>query len=222
MAGIQDFCVFEDDFLGGGTFSTAGQGVPWAIADTSAAGTPTYAVVTPSAVGEVALTLASTSEVENVCLSFGDKLCFDIDNLQRFETRLKVTGCTTGTTISWGLGSARNDTPASMTALALFTMTGATSTTAVTVETDDNVTDTAPVTSGQTLATAYKKFVIDFTGGTNNVKFYIDGIRVAASTTFLMGGYTGSLQPFFQIQKAANTNVDAITIDYVKLIAKRI
>ena len=222
MAGIQDFAIFEDDFFGAGTYGAAAQGIPWAIADTSAAGTPTYANVTPSALGEVKLTLAATSEVENVCLSFGDTLCFDIDQIQRFETRLKVTGCTSGTTITWGLASARNDTPASMTALALFQMVGATSTTAVTVETDDNVTDTAPVTSGQMLATAYKKFVIDFTGGTANVKFYIDGIRVAAATTFVMSGYTGSLQPFFQIQKAANTNVDAITIDYVKLICKRV
>jgi hypothetical protein len=221
MAGIQDFACFTDDFFGADTFSTAGQGSPWAIADTSSAGTPTYATVSPSATGEVALTLEATSEVQNVCLSFGDKLAFDIDNLLSFECRLKVSGCTTGTTISWGLGSARNDTPASMTALALFQMVGATSTTAVTIETDDNVTDTAPVTSGQTLATTYKKFVIDFTGGKSNVKFYINGVRVGASTTFTMAGYTGSLQPFFQIQKAANTNVDVLTIDYVDVKLRR-
>lgn len=221
MAGIQDYAIFEDDFWGADTFSTAGQGSPWAIADTSAAGTPTYANVTASATGEVALTLAVDTEVENVCLSFGDTLSFDIDNLQAFEARVKVSGCTTGTTISWGLASARNSTPANMTALALFTMTGATSTTAVTVETDDNVTDTAPVTSGQTLATVYKRFVIDFSGGKSNVKFYIDGIRVAASTTFTMAGYTGSFQPFFQIQKTSSANVDSITIDYVRVEMRR-
>lgn len=221
MAGTQDFVCFLDDFFGGGTFSTAGQGVPWAIADTSSAGTPTYAVVSPSATGEVKLTLAATSEIENVCLSFGDVLSFDIDNLQSFECRLKVSGCTSGTTISWGLGSARNDTPASMTNLALFQMVGATSTTAVTIETDDNVVDVAPVTSGQTLATTYKRFVIDFTGGKGNVKFFIDGVRVGSSTLFDMSNATGSLQPFFQIQKAANTNVDSMTIDYVKVECKR-
>lgn len=221
MAGIQDIAVFEDDFWGADTFSTAGQGSPWAIADTSAAGTPTYATVSPSATGEVALTLASTSEVENVCLSFGDKLCFDIDNIQRFEARVKVSGCTSGTIISWGLASARNDDPTAITALALFKMTGATSTTAVTVETDDNVNDVTPVTSGQTLATTYKKFVIDFTAGKADVKFYIDGIRVAASTTFSMSSYTASLQPFFQIQKSSSANTDSITIDYVKVVCKR-
>lgn len=221
MAGTQDFANFVDDFWGGDVFSTSGQGSPWAVADTSAAGAPTVAMVTPSATGEVAITLAATSEVENVCLSFGDTLSFDIDNLLMFECRLKVSGCTTGTIISWGLGSARNDTPASMTALALFQMVGVTSTTAVTIETDDNVTDTAPVTSGQTLATVYKKFQIDFSGGKSNVKFYINGVRVGAATTFTMAGYTGSLQPFFQVQKAANTNVDALTIDYVKVELRR-
>jgi hypothetical protein len=221
MAGLQDFAIFEDDFWGADTYSTAGQGTPWAIADTSAAGAPTYASVTPSATGEIAMTLAATSEVENVCLSFGDTLCFDIDNVVCFEARVKVSGCTSGTTLGFGLCSARNDTIGSISARANFRMTGATSTTAVTVETDDNVVDSGLISTGATLATVYKKFYIDFSGGKSNVKFFIDGVRVAASTTFSMSGYTASLQPFFQIQKAANTNVDAITIDYVRVELKR-
>lgn len=221
MAGIQDFATFEDDFWGADSFGAAGQGTPWAIADTSAAGTPTYATVSPSATGEIALTLAATNEIENVCLSFGDVLPFDIDNLLSFEARVRVSGCTSGTVISWGLCSARNDTVSSITARANFRMTGATSTTAVTVETDDNVVDSGLIATGQTLATVYKKFYIDFTGGKANVKFFIDGVRVAPSTTFNMSGFSLSLQPFFQIQKAANTNVDAITVDYVRVECKR-
>jgi hypothetical protein len=219
MAGIQDFQEYVDDFFGtSATFpASADPATPWLAVDTSSAGAPTYVRNASNAV----LTLASTSEVENVCLAHGDALSFDIDDIQRIEFRAKVTGCTSGTTISFGLASARNDDTAAMTALALFKMTGATSTTDVTVETDDNVTDTAPVSSGVTLATVFKRFVIDFTGGKSNVKFYIDGVRVAASTTFTMASYTAGLQPFIQIQKAANTNVDAITVDYVKIVAKR-
>ena len=219
MAGIQDFQEYVDDFFGtSATFPvSADPATPWLAVDTSSAGTPTYVRNASNAV----LTLAATSEVENVCLAHGDALSFDIDDIQRIEFRAKVSGCTTGTTISFGLASARNDDTAAMTALALFKMTGATSTTDVTVETDDNVTDTAPVSTGVTLATVFKRFVIDFTGGKSNVKFYIDGVRVAASTTFTMAGYTVGLQPFIQIQKAANTNVDAITVDYVKIVAKR-
>lgn len=221
MAGLQDFATFEDDFWGGDVFAAAGQGSPWAIADTSAVGAPTAAMVTPSATGEFAITLAATNEVENVCLSFGDTLAFDIDNLLSFECRVRVSGCTTGTVTSFGLCSARNDTVSSINARANFRMTGATSTTLVTVETDDNVVDSGLISTGQTLATVYKKFYIDFSGGKANVKFFIDGVRVAPATVFSMAGFTASVQPFFQIQKAANTNVDSITIDYVRVELKR-
>jgi hypothetical protein len=221
MAGIQDFATFEDDFFGGQTYTgTVGEGA-WKITDTSSAGTPTYAVVTPSATGELALTLEATSEIQNVCLDFGDKLCFDIDNLQYAEFRLKVSGCTSGTTITWGLQSARNDNTDSTTNNAQFKMVGATSTTNVYVESDDNVNDLDDKATGSTLATVYKRFVIDFTGGKSNVKFYVDGVRGASSTTFDMSNATGSLQPFVQIQKAANTNVDAVTIDYIQVQCKR-
>lgn len=221
MSGYRDFANFFDDFWGADTFSTAGQGSPWAIADTSSAGTPTYATVSPSATGEVALTLASTSEVENVCLSFGDKLCFDIDNIQRFAARVKVSGCTSGTSISWGLASARNDDPDSIANHASFRMIGATSTTAVYVESDDGTTDKDDIATGVTLSTTYKEFVIDFTGGKSNVKFYIDGVRVAASTTFDMSAATSSLQPYIQIQKTSSANTDAVTIDFVAVDLKR-
>ena len=218
MAGIQDFQEYVDDFFGtSATFPvSADPATPWLVVDTSSAGAPTYVRNASNAV----LTLASTSEVENVCLAHGDALSFDIDDLLSAEFRVKVTGCTSGTTISWGMASARNDTPASMTALALFTMTGATSTTDVTVETDDNVTDTAPVSSATALATVFKRFVIDFSNK-SDIKFYIDGNRVARSTTFTMAGYASGLQPFIQIQKTSSANVDAVTVDYVKIVAKR-
>lgn len=218
MAGIQDFQEYVDDFFGtSATFPvSADPATPWLAVDTSAAGTPTYVRNASNAV----LTLTSTSEVQNVCLAHGDALSFDIDDLLSAEFRVKVTGCTSGTTISWGMASARNDTPASMTALALFTMTGATSTTDVTVETDDNVTDTAPVSSATALSTTFKRFVIDFSNK-SNIKFYIDGVQVARSTTFTMAGYTSGLQPFIQIQKTSSANTDAVTVDYVKIVAKR-
>ena len=221
MSGIQDFAIFEEDFWGGDVFSTAGQGSPWAVADTSVSGSPTAAVVSPSATGEFAITLAATGEVENVCLSFGDKLCFDIDNIQRFEARVKVDAMLTGTELVFGLGSARNDTTDSVANNAWFKMVTATSTTAVVVETDDGTTDKDDIATGQTLSTTYKKFVIDFTGGKSNVKFYIDGTRVAAATTFDMSAATSSLQPIIQLQKASNTNVSAVTVDYVKVVCKR-
>lgn len=221
MAGTQDFAKFTDDFFGADTFSTAGQGSPWAVADTSAAGTPTVATVSPSATGEVAITLAATSEAENVCLSFGDKLCFDIDNIQCFEARVNVAAMLSGSELVIGLGSARNDTTDSVAANAWFKMVGASSVTALVVESDDGVTDRDDIATGQTLSSTYKRLVIDFTGGKSNVKFYVDGVRVGEATVFDMSQYSGSLQPIIQLQKTVNTNVTAVTVDYVEVSCKR-
>jgi hypothetical protein len=220
MSGIQDFMNYEDDFIGtSATFPVAADpATPWLVVDTSAAGTPTYVRNASNAV----LTLAATSEVENVCLAHGDALSFDIDLIQRIEMRVKLGAAfTTGSELVFGLASARNDTTDSVTANAWFKMVGANSTTLVYCESDDGTTDKDDISSGQTLGTTFKRFVIDFTGGKSNVKFLIDGVRVAASTTFDMSAYSVGLQPIVQLQKAANTNVDAVTIDYVRIACKR-
>jgi hypothetical protein len=167
----------------------------------------------------VVLTLAATNEVENVCLSFGDKLCFDNDNTQSAEFRVKVSGITSSaTSVAFGLASARNDAIDSIANHASFRLIGNTT---LVVESDDGTTDKDDVATGTTLSTTYKRFVIDFTGGKSNVKFYVDGVRVAASTTFDMSAATSSLQPYVQIQKTAATDADAVTIDYVAVYCKR-
>lgn len=220
MAGLQDFETYQDDFLGTSVTlpASANIGTPWLVVDTSSSGTPTYVRAGSAAT----LTLAATSEVENVCLAHGDSLGFDIDDIQRVVMRVKLGAAfTSGSELVFGVGSARNDTTDSVAANAWFKMVGANSTTAVYVETDDGTRDNDDVATGQTLGTSYKEFVIDFTGGKANVKFYIDGARVAASTTFDMSGYSSGLQPIVQLQKAANTNVDAVSIDYVEVVSKR-
>ena len=220
MSGIIDFQNFEDDFIGTSAAfpASADPATPWLAVDTSAAGAPTYVRNASNAV----ITLAATSEVENVCLAHGDALSFDIDSIQRIEMRVKIGAAfTTGSELVFGLGSARNDTTDSVTANAWFKMVGASSTTLVYCESDDGTNDNDDKSSGVTLGTTFKKFVIDFTGGKSNVKFYIDGVRVATSTTFDMSNYTAGLQPIIQLQKAANTNVDAVTVDYVRIACKR-
>lgn len=220
MADIQDFVNYEDDFLGTvATFpSSADPATPWLVVDTSSSGTPVYTKGTSVAT----LTLAATSEVENVCLAHGDALSFDIDDIQSIEMRVRLgVVFTTGSELVFGLGSARNDTTDNVAANAWFKMVGASSTTQVYVESDDSVRDNDDIATGVTLGTSFKRFLIDFTGGKSNVEFSIDGQRVAASRTFDMSGYTAGLQPIIQLQKAANTNVDSVIIDYVKITAKR-
>jgi hypothetical protein len=221
MSDMRDFEIVYDDFNGAvATFPTsADPATPWLVADTSSSGAPVYTKGT----SEATLTLAATSEVENVCLSFGDALDIDIDDIQRVEMRVKISASTmtSGSTLVFGLGSARNDTPDSVTANAWFRMEGANSTTLVYCESDDGTNDNDDKSSGVTLGTTYKEFVIDFTGGKSNVKFFIDGQRVASTTTFDMSNYTAGLQPIVQIQKAANTNANGVVVDYVKIVAKR-
>lgn len=220
MAGIQDFIEYSDDFIGTSATlpASADPATPWLIDDTSSSGTPTYV----RNAGAAVLTLASTSEVENICLHHGDALSFDIDDIQRVEMRVKLGGTfTSGSILTFGVGSARADDADAVAAHATFRMVGADSTTAVVVETDDSVRDNDDVATGATLGTTYKRFVIDFTGGKRDVKFYIDGVRVAAGTTFDMSGYSAGLQPIVQLQKAANTNVDSVSVDYVKIVSRR-
>jgi hypothetical protein len=220
MAGLQDFMNYEDDFIGtSATFPTsADPATPWLVVDASASGSPTYVRNASNAV----ITLAATSEVENLCLAHGDALSFDIDLIQRMQIRIRLgAALTTGTELVFGLGSARADTTDSVAANAWFKMVGANSTTLVYCESDDGTRDNDDISSGQTLGTTFKEFIIDFTGGKSNVKFYVDGVRVAASTTFDMSGYSVGLQPIVQLQKAANTNVDAVTIDYISIECKR-
>ena len=217
MAGIQDFVEYCDDFLGHGELPASQSDSDWLVDDTSAAGSPTY--VKGGLGGEAVLTFASTSEVENVCLHHGDDLNFDIDNIITYEARVKVTATLdSATTMVFGLGSARADDPDAVVANAFFKLAGDNT---LVVESDDGTNDNDDVATGQSLSSTYKKFVISFAEGTGDVRFFVDGQRVAASTTFDMSNYTAGLQPIFQIQKTADTNVDSMSIDYVKICSRR-
>lgn len=189
----------------------------WTIADTSSAGTPTYLCITEDG-GAAKLTLAATSEAEIVTLYTNDVLPLDLAQLQSVEFVAKVAAIDSVTTLTFGVGSGRNDTDDSVTVNAWFRMEGSASTTAIVVETDDNTTDNNDVATGQTLAAVYKKFVIDFTNGLSDVRFFIDGERVAGSTTFNMSAVTSgqNVQPIIQLQKASGTGVPSITIASVR------
>jgi hypothetical protein len=223
MAGVQDFLEFYEDFLGPQTLTASPTNSDrWDINDVSSAGTPTYTVGGIN--GEATLAFDSQGEIQNVCLFQSDVLNWDIDLLQRVEFRVKVTAEVGGTldsatSVAFGMCSARADAIDSLAAHASFRAIGSN---AIVVESDDAVTDLDDKSTGASFTSGtYKKFVIDFCGGKSDVKFYIDGVRVAASTTFDMSGYTAGLQPYCQLQKTADANVDSVTIDYIKIVSKR-
>jgi hypothetical protein len=219
MAGIQDFQGYEDDFFGASvTFPTSANiGTPWVTAVTGAA-PPTHVRNASNAV----LTLTSASQEQILSLHHGNALSFDIDDILNVEMRVRIGAATftSGSILVFGMGSARNDTADTVTANAWFRMEGANSTTQVYVESDDDVRNIDDIATGQTLGTTFKVFKIDFSNKAD-VKFTIDGIPVARSTVFNMSAYSAGLQPIIQLQKAANTNADVATIDYVKINARR-
>lgn len=183
----------------------------WTIKDTSSAGTPTYLNISGRG---AKLTIASTSEEEIVTLYQNDVLPFLLPKVQYVDFDLVVAGIDAVTTLVAGIASAQNDTEDSVATNAWFRMEGSASTSNVVVETDDGTTDNDDVATGNTLAAVVKRFRIDFTNGLSDVRFFIDGSRVAASTTFSMAAAssTQNVQLFVQLHKASGTGVPSVTV----------
>lgn len=215
--------LFQDLFRGARSYSataTSNAGHEFAVTDTSSAGTPTYAAV---ATGKgVAVDLASTTEVENVCLSFGDVLSLDIDDISdvEFDVKMNQAAVDTATSFAIGLASERSDAIDTIAEAALFRVIGADSTTAVVVETDDGTTNNDDVATGATLINATKTLKISFAAGKSDVRFFIDGQPVATATTFDMSAYSGGLQVYAQIQKTSDSNTNGFTLERVRVRGK--
>ena len=210
---------FTDFFDRAQAFTTTPGQNGWTAADTSSAGTPTYLCITEDG-GAAKLTCTSTSEAQIVTLYHNDVLAFDVRKIKMMEFIALVAGIDSVTTLTMGLGSARNDTDDSVATNAWFRMQGSVSTTAVVAETDDATTDNDDKATGASLAAVYKKFVISFESGITDVRFFIDGERVAQATTFDMSALAAGLnvQPIFQIQKASGTGVPSVTIAMVNIV----
>jgi len=232
MAGIQDFWCFEDDFIGGGTFGTSAGVDPWVATITGTTPTVTRIDLSETAgvyrPGIAQLVFAGT-EIQNVCLSFGNKLAFDINKTRGFECGLRYVAEAsskkdTTTTMAWGLTGDRNDAIDSIAIASIFRLAGAADIAAqpVVVENDDATNTNDDVATGLTMTDSlWYKFKIDL-NNLDDVKMYGglaagEMIRLAPSTTLKMSAYGGGLQPFFQIQKTSDANTDAMQIDYVRV-----
>lgn len=212
---------WRDPFTGHRIYSaTAGSNVGhnWKTTDTSAAGTPTYAPVDGGR--GLKVDFDATAEAQNICHSFSDIEAFDIDDILEVRIRVKMNQATLHATSQFaiGLASARNDAIDSIAQAALFRLVGADSTTLVVVETDDGVNDNDDKATGKTLVNAAKDVVISFARGKKDVRFFIDGEPVAEGVTFDMSNYAGALQPFQQLQKTADANVNGYTVEDFEVV----
>lgn len=209
----RDTVCFVDRFNRAQALTTTPGMNGWTVKDTSSAGTPTYLCVTEDG-GAMKLTLAATSEAEIVTMYTNDVLTYDLALLKNVWFIAKVAAVDAVTVLSFGVGTAQADDEDTMTVNAWFKIEGSASTSALVVETDDGTTDNNDVSTGTTLASTYKKCLIDFSYGLSDVRFYVDGVRVAASTTFSMSAITAgqNVQPFVQLEKASGTGVPSVTI----------
>lgn len=175
--------------------------------------TPTHLVASGDG-GGMKLTLTSTSENQYAVMYHNDVLNFDLAQIEFVEIIAKVASIDAVTCLTMGLAAAWNATDDSIVTNAWFRMEGSVSTSALVVETDDAVSDLDDKSTGTTLSSTYKTLRMDFTYGLADVRFYVDGERVAGSTTFDMSGLTAGLnvQPFVQLSKASGTGVPTVTI----------
>lgn len=220
MAGTYETICFQDNFNRGQTYGTTPGHNGWTLEITGT--TPT--IVNQNG-GGVKLTLTSTSEAQIATLYQNDVLAIPLLGLQRMRFNAVVAGIDSVTTLVMGLASAQNDAADSVATNAWFRMQGSVSTTAVVTETDDGTTDNDDVATGATLAATSKEFIIDFSRGFTDIRFFIDGQPVSLATTFSMSAATSStyVQPFVQLQKASGTGVPSVTIgrievEYVKAL----
>lgn len=205
--------TFIDNFNRAQAFTTTPGMNGWTIKDTSSAGTPTYLCITEDE-GAAALSFDSQSEEQVLTLYQNDVLMYDVRHIHNIWWIAKVSAFSAVSTLCLGVGSATSDTEDSVATNAWFRMQGSASQTAVLAETDDGTTDLDDKATGVTLSSTYKKFLIDFTQGLNDVRFFVDGVRVAQATTFDMSALTAGLnvQPFVRLHKASGATVDAVTL----------
>ena len=218
--------LFEDDFLGAYTVIPAAtaeeSGCDWSKLLNITLGTPTVAIVGDAANGVCQVDLEATNEVMGIVLYMSDDRRFIITQGMVFETRIKVSVLPTGIAEAvWGLAG---DNVAIMDNIVYSVWFSADGSGEIFCEKDDNGTDQG-VTSGVTVTnTQWKVYRIDFRDVTD-IKFFINGVRVASGTTFpyVATGANATLQPFFGLYKggAGSADTGALQIDYIRIWGNR-
>ncbi|HEY1064806.1 MAG TPA: hypothetical protein VGE52_01795 [Pirellulales bacterium] len=210
MATLRGVAEEWDHFNRAQAFTTTPGHNGWTIKKTGA-GTPTHLIASGR---EAKITLSNTSEAQIVTLYHNDVLNYPLKMLQNISFSAKCAAVDAVTTIVMGLASAQNDTPDSVATHAWFRLEGSASLTNIVAESDDGSTDRDDKATGATLASTWKRFFIDFAEGLADVRFYIDGERVASDVKFDLSAIAdGTLvQPYFMLGKASGTGVPSLSI----------
>lgn len=210
MAGIRDRWEICYDFFGDALHPDF----------TTASNTATATAIDGSGSGAIRLAHTNADTAQDVTIGYNNQLAIDAANDEiYYEARVQV-GQTMDTTSEayWGLGSDLNIAPASVATRLLFNVDGSN---AVVIQCDDATTDNVDVSTGVTMtANTWYRFAID-ASNTSDVKFYIDGERVAGTTTFDFDQVATALQPLVSLSKAQDTNTDRVDVDYIYVTGAR-
>jgi hypothetical protein len=193
--------------------------------DTSAAGTPTLAIVGDADHGLYEMTLAATNEAEVITLYTNDELNVDSDRDPVVVFRLEVNTLPSAAAeiIVFGLGSAQADAEDDVANHAWFRLEADGD---LMVESDDATTDDDDndTTVDITADTKYE-FKIDCTDPLDCDFFYRatlsgDWTELLSTTAFSVGADV-ALQPFVQVSKDSGTGQPSVKIDYIHFMMKR-
>lgn len=214
--------VFYDDFIGAAGGSVFDGTMIWNVVTVGTSTNETAAIVADSANGQFLLHLAADDEAEDTVLYQNDNKTFDVGSGLIFECRLNMAVVPgTGVTAVFGMAGDHNLDKDSVTEQAWFRLQASA---ALLCESDDTTNDNDDIATGITLvAGVYHIFRIDFTD-IADVKFYVDGARVASGTTFDMSNLTAGeqqMQPYFSLDKASGTGLGDLNIDYVRIFQNR-
>jgi hypothetical protein len=212
---------FYDEFFGAGIVipasGSAESGCAWTKKIVGAA-PPTVGVLGDTVNGILECALTADAQKQDAALHWDDQLSLSIAQGVIFEARVALSVLPTLNGVaSWGLWGAWADGGSNY--RVGFEVPN---TAIVACESDDNATDTS-ASSGVTLtASEYHIYRIDTTTQTD-IKFYIDGARVAGSTTFSNSASAANskCQPHVGMYKASGAGLGKILVDYIKIWQNR-
>lgn len=208
---------FVEEFQGAAGGSVFDGTMIWNVVDV---GDATEAIVADD--DKFLLHIHATDEAEDAVLYQSDNKTFDVGEGLIFETRIDMAVSPgTGVVAVFGMCGDHNLDKDSATEAAWFRMDASL---VLKVETDDTTNNEDDVATGITLVAGTNNiFRIDFTDLTD-VKFFVDGARVASGTTFDMSNLSAAeqkMQPYFSLDKASGTGLGDMNIDYVKCFSNR-
>lgn len=219
---FRDVLCIVDNFDRAQTLSTTPGMNGWTQKVTKTAGSPAAVCISG---GGLQMSLDTTSEAQVLTVDQNDVLSIPASQLQIVRIHADVSGVGAHTTVLLGMATAENDAEGSVAEYSLFAIKGATNTGNVVVDTNDGTVANANLATGQTLGSTTKEFVMDFTNGLNDIRFYIDGQRVAASSTLIsmaLAASTLNLQPYFQVAKTTGAEAPVVKVRRFELSYKRV